>query len=655
MKKVITIGFLLICISNQLFSQKSIFYDAIFIRDSCYSVPDKVLNNRNSLITLLGKYYPDISASNIEDRLKSNPFFKELTPDHIAMINLVSTYTGFQFSNLGGINVTNFADGLAKFLVERSKEELNVAFFSEFQKYLQKYPEVQIVFPTTYEFLNQIYSYQYTAMLPALKAAFQKDLNAFSTNLLKLRDISNYNVDGERKERAIKITNFLKTQEGRSLIGAIIVSNGIVKGNNAAEIISNLASDEICTNYSDENFPNLIQLVDLISQSLRSNEDGRVWITKQQATDLVKDELTFKIYLGLVYAVDQKNKHQISFKTGGNAYSIETFLRTLGENWNSSETAKFKESFASLANSMVEVADNAKNILNAKGQGDQASILVYADYASSIASLFQQSVNFLSYNPTLNKYAPEMLRFATVIEDATNACYDLKSQNYTALVLHTSSILSSVLGPEYTHKDNFLKYGVFMANVVEAKSSDEVQAAIEASVLPVGSSSIKRETDMNISLNAFIGPFAGAEYMPTLNETEEQWAFSTGLTAPVGVAFSWGNIGKGKENCKGNVSGGKSFTLFLPVIDVGALASFRMGDDSTNVASEVTLSNIVSPGLFFYYGFGKCPVSIGLGGQFGPQLRGVTAIDIDIDKNYYLRFGFNIVVDIPLFNLYTKN
>jgi hypothetical protein len=202
-------------------------------------------------------------------------------------------------------------------------------------------------------------------------------------------------------------------------------------------------------------------------------------------------------------------------------------------------------------------------------------------------------------------------------------------------------------------RKNILKYGSFIANVAQAQNSDEVKAAIESAVLPVGSSSVKRETDFNISLNAFIGPYAGAEYMPTLKK--DKWAFTTGLTAPIGIAFSWGNIGKGKVKCIGNISGGKSLTLFLPVIDVGALASFRMGDDSTNVASEVTLSNIVSPGLFLYYGFGKCPISIGLGGQFGPQLRGVTATNINIDKNYYLRFGFNVVVDIPFFNLYTKN
>jgi len=658
MKTLISTFILLLVSVLQGFTQNA-YYDAIALR--------KLLDNNNlwkptdiDIITsILANYCPKTDIRS--DMLVNNPFLRDFSDNIINSFGAIAGPQNFRsaFSSFGNLNVTNFADGLAKFLVQRSKEELNVAFFRRFQDYLDDYPEVQIIFSTTYDFLKQIYSYQYAAMLPALKAAFQKDLNAFSTNLLNLRDKSNYVGYGTNKEiteRADEIIAFLDSPKGRSVIGALIVSNGIVKGNNAADIISNLASDDICTNHSDENFPNFIQLVDLLSQSLRSNEDGRVWITKQQLTDLVKDEITFKIYLGLIYAVDQKNKHQISFKIDGSSYSFNTFLTEIsGDKWNSEGAVKFKASFSLMANSLVEVADNAKNVIDAKKQGDQASILVYADYASSIASLFKQSVNFLSYNPSLNRFAPEMMKFANVIDDAANACYDLKSQNYTALVLHTSSVLTEILGSGYSFKDDFLKYGIFMANIVEAKNSDEVQTAIEATVLPVGSSSVKRETDMNISLNAYIGPYAGGEYMPTLKE--DQWAYTAGLTAPVGVAFSWGNKGNRTKKCNGDARGGKSYTLFLPVIDIGSIASFRMGDDSSKVASEITLSNIISPGLYFYYGFGKCPISIGFGGQLGPQLRGVTAeaASLNIDKNYYLRFGFNLVVDIPFFNLYTKN
>ena len=659
MKKQILGSILFLCIISRTFGQIA-YYDAIELR-KLNPVPDsgKIIfqpSISTKAAEILKKYtnkttYGGIQASFNENAFIFLPVLKEQSS------NKINNLPNSLIENIGSLNVTNFADGLAQFLIQRSKEELNVAFFRRFQEYLQKYPEVQIVFPVTTNFLNQVYSYQYASMLPALKAAFQNDLNAFSTNLLNLRDKSNYagyNTNEEIKKRADEIIKQFNSPEGLMVAGALLVTNRIVKGDNVAEIISALAADDICINHRGENFSNLVQLVNLISQSLRSTEEDRVWITKQQLHDLVDDEITLKIYLGLVYAVNQKNKSQISFKTQDVPYSLQDFLKTLSHSWDSDEAAKFKESYTRLANSMVEAADNAKNIVEAKKQGDQASILVYADYASSIASLFKQSVTFLSSNSKLNKYAPEMLKFATVIDDATNACYDLKSQNYTALVLHTSSILSEILGSGYTHKDQFLKYGVFMANVVEAKSSKEVNAAIEAAVLPVGSSSIKRETNFNVSLNAYIGPYGGFEYMPMLKQN--RWAPTVGLTAPVGVAVSFGNIGKGPKECNCKRPGGKSITLFVPLIDVGSVASFRLGNDSTRIASKITLSNIIAPGFYIYYGFGKSPFSIGIGGQLGPQLREVTATsDLNIDKNYYLRFGFNLVVDIPFFNLYTNN
>jgi hypothetical protein len=674
MKKIFISGLMTI-LTLGLFSQIA-FYDAVELSkyiDRKASPP--VFKNDNASITavseILLKYCPNLPPtvdyhnviSSITTNVSANknynpilaPYLNITIPEGGANVSVKS-----MISSVGNLNVTDFADGLAKFLVERSKEELNVAFFRKFQEFFIDYPEVKIIFPTTYQFLEEIYSYQYAAMLPALKAAFQRDLNAFSTNLLDLREGSNYegyDTNEKVRARADAIINFLMTPEGRSVTGAVIIANGIVKGNNAADIISNLAEDKICTAFPKDNFSNTIRFIDLISYSLRSKDEGRVWITKQQVNALANDDIAIKIYLGLIYAVDQHSSHPIQFTPGGSPVALKDFLVGACTEFSTEAGLKFRQSYSEMADNMSEVSDNARNIIEARQQGDNSSILVYAEYASSISVLLKQAVNFLPGNsgisPVLARLSPELAKFTSIIDEATGTCYDLKSQNYGALVLHTSALLAELLGPEYTFRDDFIKYGTFMANIVEANNSDEVNAAIEAAVLPVGSSSIKRETDFNLSLNAFIGPFGGAEYMPTLKI--DQWAFTTGITAPVGVAVSWGNLGKGKTRNSGKISGGKSLTLFVPVIDIGSMASFRMGNDSTDVASEVKLANIISPGLYLYYGFGKCPVSIGLGGQLGPQLRNVNATDVNIDKNYYFRFGLNVVVDIPFFNLYTKN
>jgi hypothetical protein len=218
--------------------------------------------------------------------------------------------------------------------------------------------------------------------------------------------------------------------------------------------------------------------------------------------------------------------------------------------------------------------------------------------------------------------------------------------------LINTGILLRKSGSERTLSRTVLKYGTFAASIAQAQNSDQVESAIESVALPSGSSRVKRETFRNVSLNAYLGAFGGWEYLPALKQNKT--SLSAGLSAPVGIAYSFGRIGKGKESLKG----GQSLTIFAPLIDVGALAAFRFGNDSSNVASTVQLKNIIAPGLFLYYGFRKSPISIGGGLQVGPRLRDISVKnpeDINVDKNFYLRYGITIAVDIPIFNLYTKS
>lgn len=665
MKKNILILFFLLqqfCIYSQSVAIHSLFLKTKY---------DPAVGNKIQLTTeiksILKLYYPTIDINSINQSfLDGQPFLHGIFIDAGSASFDQSGLNKF-FTNAGNLDVTSFADGLAKFLVERSKEELNVAFFRKFQEYLTHYPETKIIFPSTVSIINSIAAYNYTAMLPALRASFQKDLNAISSNLLNLRDTYKYEgypLDGKIKVRAEAISNFLKnTIPGRSISTAIITADEIVKGTNAAEIIDELTSDEVCG--PDDNFSNTILFVNLISKSFRSSEEDRVWITKKQVNDLIKDDITLRIYFGLLYATDKNSSRPVDFNNS--SLTLQTLLTNLNANWLGAAGRKFIESFRNVAIKASSVADNAKAIISIKHESEQPSIVQYAEYASSISDFLKLAVQLLPKNEGINasvsNITADIEKFVSVIDAPTNLCYDIKSQNYSALILHSSILLSEIPGTTAKLNEDYIKYGTFMANIVEAKSSDEVKAAIEAAVLPVGSSSIKRETDFNISLNAYIGPFAGYEYMPTLKD--KQWAFSYGVTAPVGIAFSWGNIwksdcsGKPKTRTKKDESivdvGGKSFTIFVPLIDVGAVAAFRAGDDGSKVASEVTLSNIISPGLYVYWGFGKCPISVGVGAQLGPQLREVTATDINVDKNYYVRYGVNLVVDIPFFNLYTQN
>jgi hypothetical protein len=68
---------------------------------------------------------------------------------------------------------------------------------------------------------------------------------------------------------------------------------------------------------------------------------------------------------------------------------------------------------------------------------------------------------------------------------------------------------------------------------------------------------------------------------PLLQVEAYQSAFVTGITAPIGVAFSWGKKRKVLGGYERDSRGGHSLSLFVPIVDIGAAFSYRwsQGDE----------------------------------------------------------------------------
>lgn len=205
----------------------------------------------------------------------------------------------------------------------------------------------------------------------------------------------------------------------------------------------------------------------------------------------------------------------------------------------------------------------------------------------------------------------------------------------------------NAFAPQSLHEDskvkdnNAIKVIHFVNEMAGAKDAEEVEKAIEAFALPVGSSSLKEKAASYFSINAYPGLIGGLEYAK-----EQETAGTFGFTAPVGLYaqfFSWGN--------------GSSLGAFVPVIDIGAPVRLRIDGDSDNkTLPDFNFNDIFSPGFYLSYGFGKkLPLAINLGAQYGPKLRDVktdtegkfTAVD-----SY--RISIALVIDIPLFTISGK-
>ena len=207
-------------------------------------------------------------------------------------------------------------------------------------------------------------------------------------------------------------------------------------------------------------------------------------------------------------------------------------------------------------------------------------------------------------------------------------------------------LLSVSQNLNYTIDPKVMALVNFVNDMASADDAVAVQKAIESFALPTGSYSIKRKAQFNLSVNSYPGVVAGMELSWKSNATSK--AFAMGLTAPVGLSFTWGQDNQ------------SSLGFFIPVIDIGAVTRFRLDNDNeTKTLPELSFKNIFSPGLYGHYGFKKSPLSLYLGAQYGPELKEVTknaTTGADESKFYEsMRIGFGIVLDIPLFNIHTKS
>ena len=187
-----------------------------------------------------------------------------------------------------------------------------------------------------------------------------------------------------------------------------------------------------------------------------------------------------------------------------------------------------------------------------------------------------------------------------------------------------------------------LVYGSFMAKVIAAKDPDAVKAAITAVALPPGSSSIKRTSNWDISLNAYVG---GGYFRETLLTDEfegDKTSASFGLSMPIGFTGTWGGIGLNNW----------SYSLFVPVFDIGTITAFRLGELESEVP-EVSFNNFLAPGAFLVVNLPKSPFSISGGIQWGPQARKVTVNGVELTSRAR-RWVVTATFDVPILNLYSK-
>ena len=603
--------------------KQSAFYDAKFIYEKCFNQQTKKFNNRAGLYAVLSKYY----KGGIDlDTLRQNPFYGNYVPISFAQSGGTNNYTssGMSPSFLGGMDVTKVANALANIMISHAKQELTIAFFNRFKKFSDENPEFRILFPKTTSNLQMLLSYKYTEMLPALRNGFFEDINNITLHLDDVMLLPKY--------RPL----LQKFPEVRIAVNSLRLAQELTSGDiNAADAISQFALMEDWDSFSQpeiKNMGNALELAALFSESLRETS-GTVWVTPATASSLFKDDAALNIYLGLLY--QQCVMNNIQFVTEGKTVLFADIMK------------QYAPTIELFHNKITEFVTLAHNLQDAKDNNNSydyinASIDV-VDYLFGLAGLFDEKIDGGAY--------------LDIARNANSIFKDINNKQYNQAVTDAFNLLtdvSNLLGSQQAESDfsNFIEgarpYALFMANVINAKSEDEIEAALESVILPVGSSYVKKYSKFNFAVQSYLG----ARYSTGSSKTiSGAWGDDFGVSAPIGLAVSWGFKKAG------------AITLFAPLIDLGAIVDYKLDTETTtnpdgststtgNKDYKIELGQLFSPGAYIVYGLPyNIPLSLGFGGQYGPGLSKVSDSAVDVNNNPYWRWSIFLSVDIPLFNL----
>lgn len=581
-------------------------------------------------------------------------------------------------STLASLDVTAQMAPIARFLANRAKDELTEAFFRRMKDQLNATPELRTAFPSSAKLLANIETYSYSAVIQVLKEAFESDVEHLADNVYQIKGLTRTDcigIEGDMlatcQDRMDKLKNFFTTtREGAWTGFGLLLAKEAIGASNPANALSTIATStelmnvkNMANSNGEYNLTSCIELADLFSKSFLSRNSDALWINGDEFNALMSNERRIKTYLGLLLAMEQRGDPAVSFKmSDGTSITFGKMLTKLH-----GEYASKREAAVQLIRNVHQLINTGnqavKRILAASDRAQAADAQALYDYYRTISG----SMQAIAGSELIEHYtnvgpASDHAAISQVVDRAADLAYHVATQRYSAAI-HDATLLIESIKPdviETSVSKSFLKYGTMIGSVATAKTPEEVEQALEASVLPVGSSSIKRFSQFSISLNAYVGFYYGKattngtdmERSAITNQlttvTKDQKVTSYGLFAPIGVSFSWGS----------KIGLGGSITPQL--FDLGALVNFYLvNGDTTALPNDFTirLSNIVAPGLQLGINIPRTPLTLLLGGQYVPALYAVDQISSsnEILATNAWRYHVGLAVDIPMLNLLVKD
>lgn len=568
-----------------IYNKAQMLYEYYGENDSC---------NYNKLLRIIGVG----KENNIIQQLNAGQSCDQVSPSSSKGSQEAIENINSIISSIGGLDVTKYADGLAKFLVKRTKEELTISFFEKFKDELYALNDLQILFPKTHASLQRINEiYDYNRYLTLLRESYHEDFQHLPEKINELIQLKT-NIEPKIKfgvEISSKIIEGIQTKQHPGTI---------------------LSSIDISKNEIDNTIKQSIIFAQVLSEALRDNgstNNDKYWIDKSKMLELTQNKELFKIFFGLLIEDER--------------------IKNVPGLYNSLNNIKSINKYVPLIVRLSDVTQGISSLIKNQKTEDNLSaetVSKYIAYSLELVKISNEGYNILYPGQGKNNIFTTII---SILEKSNSIFNEIYTKKYSSAIFSLIDLLNTTFPQGTKEKDLkwLMKYGTFMASCIEAENSDEIAKIIETYALPSGSSRVKRNSYCNIALNSYLGIYG----------TCKDNKFVSGITAPVGITVSHGSKSFG------------SISLFLSAIDIGAISAFRFTNDSSQIA-KIYLKEILSPGVFLSYGIPKTPISINGGFQSAPLLSRVSTSQNEVNITYQPRWSVSVLVDIPLLNIYNK-
>ena len=224
----------------------------------------------------------------------------------------------------------------------------------------------------------------------------------------------------------------------------------------------------------------------------------------------------------------------------------------------------------------------------------------------------------------------------TINTDKTNIDEVFKKMDFNFVKEQSLNIISTY-NDKYTKQlTNLLS---FFGDVLTVKDEHQLAGVIDSYALPPTSYKLKRKQPSSIDLNAYVGAFGG--YLASFKSSLIDPQLVYGITAPIGVAFTWSRDGWFDN-----------YGFTVDALDLGNVVNHYLVKPKEDYPKEVHFSEVFSLGTTFLMGIKNSPFVLSGGFRFQPYNTGKDGNNKVFDAGI---FHLGVKIDIPLIHLSGKD